>query len=170
MKIFTFACTALLGLWAQPAYPRQEPVPESDISGARLAIALTNDVLIAGSNTLLRCWITNNSPSGLVLERGPGEDSGVASPGQHHLGVWLRGEAGKEYVLARGPGSGFRVSRMVEVIQRGEVRSYRVSVPIAAGIPPGRYQLRAKREIRGPGSEVLSNILDVQVELGKPER
>ncbi len=170
MKILTFACAVILGLWTQPAYPRQEPVPQSGIPGVRLAVALTNDVLIAGSNTLLRCWITNNSPSALLLERGPGQDTGMASPGQYHFEVWLRGEPSKEYVLARGPGSGFRVSRTVEAIQRGEVRSYRLSVPIPADIPPGRYQLRAKREMRGPGSEVLSNILDVQVESGKPER
>jgi hypothetical protein len=52
---------------------------------------------------------------------------------------------------------------MAERIRRGEVRSYCLSLPIAANIPPGRYQLRLKRELHGPGTEVLSNILDVLV-------
>jgi hypothetical protein len=164
MKILILACTALLGLLPEPACPQQTPLPEPGVPGVRLAIALTNGVLIAGSNTLLKCWITNNSSSGLVLERTPGEDR----PEKYHLEVWLRTEGGKEYVLIPRPGA-VRLSRMAESIARGEVRSYRLPLPVPADIPPGRYQLRAKREIHGPGTEVLSNTLDVEVELRDPK-
>jgi hypothetical protein len=159
MKSVTLACTIALALLSESAHSRQASTPETGIAGVRMVIALTNNVLIAGSNTLLKCWITNDSTNGLVLERNPGEDR----PEKYQLEVWLRAEGGKDYVLSRGPGHGARVSRMAEGFAPREVRSYSLRLGIAGDIPSGHYQLRAKRQLRGPGFEVLSNILDVQV-------
>jgi hypothetical protein len=158
MKTLILACTAVLGLLPEPAYPQRTAVPEGSVPGVRLAIALTNNVLVPGSTTLLKCWITNSSTSGLVLERSPGE----GSTGQYRFEVWLSAEGGKEYVLI--PGLGGAGSRMAEAISRGEVRSYHVPLPIAADIPSGRYKLRAKRALTTPTRpQLLSNSLDVQV-------
>jgi len=157
-RFLTFVSAALVCL-LQSAHSQETPTPKRGVSGVRLAIALTNIVLIPGSNTLLKCWITNDLAGGLVLERGVGEPD---YPEKYYLEIWLRAEGGKEYVLVRGP-SAARVSRMAEGFRPGEVHSYRLPLPIAADIPPGRYQLRAKRELHGPGTEVLSNILEVQV-------
>jgi hypothetical protein len=159
-----FACTVALGLLGEPAYPQQTPIPEPSPAGVRLAIALTNNVLIAGSNTLLSCWLTNNSAGGLSLEQ-VGALENV--PESYCFQIWLKGGDGKEYPLTRDTTSG-AVSRRAERIKRGEVRSYRLFLPIAAEIPPGRYQLRLKRALHGPGTEVLSNILEVQVKAAEP--
>jgi hypothetical protein len=159
MKFLILACTAVLGLLGQPAYPQQTPIPEPSPAGVRLAIALTNNVLIAGSNTLLSCWLTNNSAGGLSLEQIGALES---DPESYRFQIWLKGGDGKEYHLtcdAEG-----HASRRAERIKRGEVRSYRLLLPIASVIPPGRYQLRLKRELHGRGTEVLSNKLEVQVE------
>jgi hypothetical protein len=159
MKIIFLASAAALGLLCESAYPQENVAPQHGVPGVELAIALTNNVLVPGSNTLLGCWITNNSPSGLVLERVPAEDR----PQTYYLEIWLTGQGGQRYTLVPGPGP-VRGSRMAESFRPGEVRSYRLPLPIPADIPPGRYQLRAKREIHGPGTEVLSNPLDVEVE------
>jgi hypothetical protein len=127
--------------------------------GVRLAIALTNNVLIAGTNSLLKCWLTNDSATRLSLAWG----FGGPDPGNCYLEIWLKAEGGKEYVLVHGPGNSLIVHRGAERFVPGEVHSYRLLLPIPADIPLGRYQLQAKRELHGPGTEVLSNSLDVEV-------
>jgi hypothetical protein len=131
---------------------------EYHVPGVRLAITLTNNVLVRGSTTLLSCWITNNSASGIVFMRGPGVGPGL----RYNFGVWLSSEGGKQYVLIDATGTR---SRMGDPLRQGEVRGYSVPVPIAADIPPGRYKLRAKRAVPVPGGpELHSNTLDVEVE------
>jgi hypothetical protein len=166
MKFLIFTWTAVLGLLSEPAFPQQTPVPAPSLAGVRLAIALTNNVLIAGSNTLLSCWLTNNSAGGLSLEKVGALEN---APESYSFQIWLKAGDGKEYALTRDTSNGM-VSSRAERIKRGEVRSYRLCLPIAADIPPGRYQLTLKRELHGPGTEVLSNILDVRVESGRSGR
>ena len=52
---------------------------------------------------------------------------------------------------------------MAERIKRGEVRSYRSSLPIVATVSPGRYQLRMKRQLPWLGNTVFSTILEVHL-------
>jgi hypothetical protein len=158
MKALILAGTAAFGLLLEPAYAQQAAPPEADLPGARLAIALTNNVLIAGSSALLKCWITNNSANPLVMIKSPGE----GTPEQYRFEVWLKTEGGSVHVLIPAPGD--VGSRMGDGVDRGEVRSYTVPLPIAADIPPGHYKLRAKRKLIFPqGAQLVSNALDVQV-------
>jgi hypothetical protein len=144
----------------EPTHQEETVGRKPGLTGVRLAVALTNSILVAGSNTLLNCWLTNDSTRGLSLQQ-----VGVLEvPESYCFQIWLRAGDGKEYALTRDPGAYFIVSRRAERIKAGEVRSYHLALPIPAEIPSGRYQLRAKRELHGPGTEVLSNTLEVEVE------
>jgi len=99
-RLLTFVSSALLCL-SQSAYSQETSASKRDVAGVRLAIALTNSALIAGTNTLLKCWLTNDSATGLSLECG----GGGPDPGNCYLEIWLKAEGGKEYVLVHGPGT-----------------------------------------------------------------
>jgi hypothetical protein len=101
-------------------------------SGVQLSIALTNNLIIASSETTLSVKIKNSSSNNIAL--------------MDDLTVYLKDKSGNEYMI-KSPVL-FHLERIVENIKSGEIRNWSIPLTVGKDIQAGDYTLKAARKLR----------------------
>jgi hypothetical protein len=129
-------------------------------SGFQLAVDLSNQVVFAGADTMLTCWIKNSSTN-------VGSTPAKTWAGDFY--VILTNNSGKFYELTPNPDRQFAISQGIgRPIKPGSVAGYRILLPLSADITPGHYSLLTKRSVvlDGKTCKLTSILLEIQVKPG----
>lgn len=126
------------------------------VCGSALSIAMSNNVITAGTNLPLSCWIKNSSAN-IVY-------TAITTPTKSFY-AYLTNSSGQFYELTRRPENHFIISRMVEQVNPGQTKVCDISIFFSTNISRGKYGFLVEKEIviNEKRYHLVSKAFDIQI-------
>jgi hypothetical protein len=141
--------------YAQPNVTLEATNWGKAVMGARLSIAVSNNIIVADSKILLTCRTKNTSTNEVIIT--------VSDP-RAMFEVSLIGVSGKTYEL-NDPTSIDVFMNTLYTLKSNEIYACNVPIQIEKSIEPGNYKIRVRQTISIERNryELVSNLLEVQI-------
>jgi hypothetical protein len=159
MRLLTFVICSFFTIVAKQAYSQLNNDWGESVLGGQLSITVTNNLIVAGTNTTLECRIKNSSTNLISLGHP------LVLPDDTHLFLISSSDKLSELTPSRIFGS------MIAgpAVKAGETYEWPKSFEIGTNFEPGEYKLKATRfiySINGTNHQTVkleSNLLEVQI-------
>jgi len=159
MKTLILTIALLTGLFSEQTYSQSITNWGEKVLGAQLSIAVTNNTISTGTNTIIQCRIKNSSTNPISLTYP------LMLPDDTHL--FLINDSGKMLELTPKQVSGSTL--IGPTVKGGEIYQWDKPLEVSSNIESGKYKLKATRffySVNGTNyqsGKLVSNLLEVQI-------
>jgi hypothetical protein len=159
MKTLTFVVITFLTIFASQVYSQSNIDWGESVFGVQLSIAVSNNLVVAGTNTTLQCRIKNASTNNIASV------VHMMLPDATHL--FLISSSGKISELTHTSTLGSAM--LGDAVKASETYEWLKSFEVSTNIEPGEYKIEATRYIYSingtnhQAGKLVSNLLKVQI-------